>query len=76
MQAGYWPTPSFHKIYSSKYFLSSQRNIFEVSQLDKNLEQLTVMYHKLVYQNNQLRGENQVMEKRITKKVATGWTAR
>ena len=47
-----------------------------MSQLDKNLEQLTVMYHKLVYQNNQLRGENQVMEKRITKKVATGWTAR
>merc|ERR1719235_82078 len=40
----------------------------KVSQLDKNLEQLTVMYHKLVYQNNQLRGENQVMEKRITKK--------
>merc|ERR1719321_708365 len=40
----------------------------KVSQLDKNLEQLTVMYHKLVYQNNQLRCENQVMEKRITKK--------
>ena len=32
----------------------------KVSQLDKNLEQLTVMYHKLVYQNNALRKENEV----------------
>eukprot|EP00397_Hematodinium_sp_SG-2012_P003389 GEMP01003397.1.p1 GENE.GEMP01003397.1~~GEMP01003397.1.p1 ORF type:complete len:820 (+),score=149.34 GEMP01003397.1:289-2748(+) len=40
----------------------------KVSQLDKNLEQLTVMYHKLVSQNSGLKVECQVNEKKIHRK--------
>jgi kinesin family protein 5 len=40
----------------------------KVSQLDKNLEQLTVMYHKLVSQNSQLKTDNAVNEKRLSRK--------
>jgi len=40
----------------------------KVSQLDKNLEQLTVMYHKLVSQNSGLKVESQVNEKKINRK--------
>jgi len=40
----------------------------KVSQLDKNLEQLTVMYHKLVSQNSGLKVECQVNEKKIQRK--------
>lgn len=40
----------------------------KVSQLDKNLEQLTVMYHKLVSQNSGLKVECQVNEKKINRK--------
>jgi len=40
----------------------------KVSQLDKNLEQLTVMYHKLVSQNSGLKVESQVNEKKIQRK--------
>lgn len=40
----------------------------KVSQLDKNLEQLTVMYHKLVSQNSGLKVECQVNEKRVIRK--------
>lgn len=40
----------------------------KVSQLDKNLEQLTMMYHKLVSQNNGHKLEAQVHEKKIYRK--------
>merc|ERR1712046_549500 len=40
----------------------------KVSQLDKNLEQLTVMYHKLVSQNSQLKTDCQASEKKISRK--------
>ncbi|CAD7928767.1 unnamed protein product [Amoebophrya sp. A25] len=40
----------------------------KVSQLDKNLEQLTVMYHKLVSQNSGLKVECQVNEKKVIRK--------
>ncbi|CAD7928153.1 unnamed protein product [Amoebophrya sp. A120] len=40
----------------------------KVSQLDKNLEQLTVMYHKLVSQNSGLKVECQVNEKKVVRK--------
>jgi len=42
----------------------------QVSQLDKNLEQLTVMYHKLVSQNSGLKVECQVNEKKVQRKDA------
>eukprot|EP01066_Platyproteum_vivax_P006569 Platyproteum_vivax@DN2342_c0_g1_i1.p1 len=40
----------------------------KVSQLDRNLEQLTIMYHKLVSQNSGLKVEVQVNEKKIARK--------
>lgn len=40
----------------------------KVSQLDKNLEQLTVMYHKLVGQNSSLKVEVAESDKRIKRK--------
>eukprot|EP00927_Polykrikos_kofoidii_P003487 TRINITY_DN11386_c0_g1_i2.p1 TRINITY_DN11386_c0_g1~~TRINITY_DN11386_c0_g1_i2.p1 ORF type:complete len:639 (+),score=144.50 TRINITY_DN11386_c0_g1_i2:232-2148(+) len=40
----------------------------KVSQLDKNLEQLTVMYHKLVAQNSGLKVEVSENDKRIQRK--------
>lgn len=40
----------------------------KVSQLDQNLEQLTVMYHKLVSQNSSLKVECQVAEKKLARK--------
>jgi len=40
----------------------------KVSQLDKNLEQLTVMYHKLVAQNSSLRVEITENDKKIQRK--------
>lgn len=42
----------------------------KVAQLDKNLEQLTVMYHKLVSQNSGLKVECQVNEKKVARKEA------
>merc|ERR1712048_1501667 len=41
---------------------------FEVSQLGKNLEQLTVMYHKLVAQNSGLKVEVAENDKKIQRK--------
>merc|ERR1711865_1093669 len=40
----------------------------KVSQLDKNLEQLTVMYHKLVAQNSGLKVEVSENDKKIQRK--------
>merc|ERR1711972_111372 len=40
----------------------------KVSQLDKNLEQLTVMYHKLVAQNSGLKVEISENDKKIQRK--------
>eukprot|EP00429_Kryptoperidinium_foliaceum_P018086 CAMPEP_0176039054 /NCGR_PEP_ID=MMETSP0120_2-20121206/19358_1 /TAXON_ID=160619 /ORGANISM="Kryptoperidinium foliaceum, Strain CCMP 1326" /LENGTH=749 /DNA_ID=CAMNT_0017372449 /DNA_START=115 /DNA_END=2364 /DNA_ORIENTATION=- len=40
----------------------------KVSQLDKNLEQLTVMYHKLVAQNSGLKVELAEVDKKIQRK--------
>ena len=40
----------------------------KVSQLDRNLEQLTIMYHKLVSQNSGLKVECQVNDKKIQRK--------
>merc|ERR1719337_525440 len=40
----------------------------KVSQLDKNLEQLTVMYHKLVAQNSGLKVEVTECDKKIQRK--------
>lgn len=40
----------------------------KVSQLDKNLEQLTVMYHKLVAQNSGLKVEVTEVDKKIARK--------
>lgn len=40
----------------------------KVSQLDRNLEQLTVMYHKLVSQNSGLKVECSVLEKKLARK--------
>lgn len=40
----------------------------KVSQLDKNLEQLTVMYHKLVAQNSGLRAEVSENNKKVQRK--------
>merc|ERR1712217_952794 len=40
----------------------------KVSQLDKNLEQLTVMYHKLVAQNSGLKVEISESEKKLQRK--------
>merc|ERR1712087_774440 len=40
----------------------------KVSQLDKNLEQLTVMYHKLVAQNSGLKVEVNVNDKKTQRK--------
>uniref|UniRef100_A0A0G4FSF9 Kinesin-like protein n=1 Tax=Chromera velia CCMP2878 TaxID=1169474 RepID=A0A0G4FSF9_9ALVE len=40
----------------------------KVGQLDRNLEQLTIMYHKLVSQNSGLKVECQVNEKKLARK--------
>eukprot|EP00742_Colponemidia_sp_Colp-10_P006548 GILJ01007018.1.p1 GENE.GILJ01007018.1~~GILJ01007018.1.p1 ORF type:complete len:1055 (-),score=235.45 GILJ01007018.1:187-3351(-) len=40
----------------------------KVQNLERNMEQLTLMYHQLVSQNSALRVENQVNEKKISRK--------
>merc|ERR1712150_446259 len=49
-------------------FLKGKSSQFKASQLSKNLEQLTVMYHKLVAQNCGLKVEVSENEKKIQRK--------
>merc|ERR1719510_20363 len=48
--------------------LKGKGSQFKVLQLSKNLEQLTVMYHKLVAQNSGLKVEVSENEKKIQRK--------